>query len=95
MAKSYGIRAAKAHFSELVGDARAGRETVITARGKPVAKLVSIGSGSIEKSIDEAWAQAAAEGWVEPPSRRKRKLPPPIEPKRPVDLGALVRTMRR
>ena len=95
MAKSYGIRTAKAHFSELVGRVGAGDEVVITARGKAVAKLVPMDTVSAAQSVDAAWARAAAEGWVEPPSRPRAKHRPLIELQKRVDLAALVRSMRR
>jgi len=39
-AKQVGVFEAKTHFSALIDDAVAGRTTVITKRGKPVAYLV-------------------------------------------------------
>ncbi len=39
-AKHVGIFEAKAHFSALIDDAIAGKTTVITKRGKPVARIV-------------------------------------------------------
>jgi prevent-host-death family protein len=35
-----GVFEAKTHFSALIEDAEAGKETIITKRGKPVARLV-------------------------------------------------------
>jgi prevent-host-death family protein len=43
MKSSYAIHEAKARFSELVRVARAGRELVITDRGRPVARLIGMG----------------------------------------------------
>jgi len=41
-----GIYDARAKFSKLIERAASGEEVVITRRGKPIAKLVSAGSGS-------------------------------------------------
>jgi len=54
-----GIREAKARLSELLRDVQAGREWVITERGKPVARLVpaSAPRGPLEdrlKRLEEA-----------------------------------------
>ena len=40
--RSFNLAAAKAHLSELVSKAEHGGETIITRRGRPVAKLVPI-----------------------------------------------------
>jgi prevent-host-death family protein len=39
-AKQVGVFEAKTHFSALIDDAIAGKTTVITKRGKPVARIV-------------------------------------------------------
>ena len=57
-----GIRELKAHLSEYVRMAAAGDDVLVTDRGKPVARLVSLGGTSM---VD----RGIAEGWITPPSR--------------------------
>ncbi len=71
-----GIREAKARLSELLRDVQAGREWVITERGKPVARLVpaSAPRGPIEdrvKRLEDA-------GVVERRQISQYALPPPL-----------------
>ncbi len=71
-----GIREAKARLSELLRDVQAGREWVITERGKPVARLVpaSAPRGPLEdrlKRLEEA-------GVVERRSASQYSLSPPL-----------------
>ena len=67
-----GIRELKAHLSEYVRRASRGEQILVTARGKPVARLVSLGNTSM---ID----QGIAEGWIIPPTEEGLK---PILPGR-------------
>lgn len=57
-----GIRELKARLSEYVKLAAAGENVLVTDRGKPVARLVSLGGTSM---VD----RGIAEGWITPPSR--------------------------
>ncbi|MFA6506778.1 MAG: type II toxin-antitoxin system prevent-host-death family antitoxin [Treponemataceae bacterium] len=41
---------AKTHFSELIEAARGGTEIIVTRRGKPVARIVSVGDGCDERA---------------------------------------------
>ena len=71
-----GIREAKARLSELLRDVQAGREWIITERGKPVARLVpaSAPRGPLEdrlKRLEEA-------GVVERRPVSQFSLPPPM-----------------
>lgn len=43
----------KAHLSELLDRAAAGQETVITRRGKPVAKIVQVGNRILYRMIHD------------------------------------------
>lgn len=56
-----GIRELKAHLSEYVKRAGKGEQILVTDRGKPVARLVSLGGLAI---ID----QGIADGWITPPT---------------------------
>lgn len=53
-----GIYDAKAHFSELIERAQSGRTTVITKRGRAVAKVVPVKETAWDRSavLDEAEA---------------------------------------
>jgi len=71
-----GIREAKARLSELLRDVQAGREWVITERGKPVARLVPVSAprGPLEdrlRRLEEA-------GVVERRPVSQYSLPPPL-----------------
>ena len=57
-----GIRELKAHLSQYVRRAAAGENVLVTDRGKPVARLVSLGGTSM---VD----RGIAEGWITPASR--------------------------
>ena len=52
--KTVGAREANQRFSKLLAAAEAGRETTITKRGKPVARLVPIGRTSKAAAEREA-----------------------------------------
>jgi prevent-host-death family protein len=49
-ARQVGIFEAKTHFSALVDDAAAGKATVITKRGKPVAQIVPMDEAKRERA---------------------------------------------
>jgi prevent-host-death family protein len=62
---------AKAHFGEIVRDAMAGRETIISYRGKPVAKVVPLHPVEPrEETWPEREARLIREGIIIP-ARRK------------------------
>jgi prevent-host-death family protein len=45
-----GMFEAKTHFSALIEEAAAGRTTIITKRGSPIAKIVPIEEGRLERA---------------------------------------------
>ena len=55
--QTVGVFQAKNHLTALLDDVEDGDEVLITRRGKPVARLVPIGS-----DVDRAKARKAAEG---------------------------------
>lgn len=56
-----GIRELQAHLSEYVRKAAQGEHVIVTDQGRPVAKLVGLGTSMLERGI--------AEGWITPPRR--------------------------
>ena len=48
-------------MSEYVGRAAGGEEIIVSDRGRPVARLVGLGTSILERGI--------AEGWITPPRR--------------------------
>jgi len=70
-----GVREAKARLSKLLEDARRGREWVITARGKPVAKLVPVPPQILP--MDERIRRLEEAGIIEP-AGHAQELPPPL-----------------
>jgi len=56
-----GIRELQAHLSEYVRKAAGGAHVIVTNRGRPVAKLVGLGTSTLERGI--------AEGSITPPRR--------------------------
>ncbi|MDQ3032083.1 MAG: type II toxin-antitoxin system prevent-host-death family antitoxin [Myxococcota bacterium] len=95
MARSIGIREAKATLSECIELARRDGEVVLTAHGRPVARLVPIVVDErVETSV--VLAELAASGLIDlaespPPG----ETPLPAKPKKPISLARLVRSMRR
>lgn len=71
-----GVRDAKAQLSRLLQDVQAGEEWTITERGKPVARLVSIASGSL--SFAERVRRLEQNGTIEPAHVEPLSLPPPL-----------------
>lgn len=66
MDKSVSSREANQHFSKLLAEAEQGRETVITKRGVPVAKLVPFNPKKMTKERKAAIADLMAmleKGW--------------------------------
>jgi prevent-host-death family protein len=57
-----GIREFKAKLSEYLDRAANGEDIIVTDRGRPVVRLVPVGSvDPLERGVDE--------GWVDPPRR--------------------------
>ncbi len=74
--RSYGIREAKAQFSQLLQEVGQGREIFITDRGRPIGKLMPIQPGDL--TLEERLADLVARGVLEAPDARPRRpLPPP------------------
>lgn len=66
-----GIRELKAKLSHYVARASEGESVTITDRGKPVAQLTAIGSGS---QLD----RGLREGWIEAPRRTRLTEAKPV-----------------
>ncbi len=71
-----GVREAKAHLGRLVRDAQRGQEWIITARGRPVAKLVAARGKSL--ALPERIRRLEESGLIEPVKQQARVLPPPL-----------------
>ncbi len=74
-ARATGIGEAKAHFSQLVRDVARGHEWVITERGRPVARLVSITRE--REPLNGRLLRLEKAGVIEP-AGEVRALPPPL-----------------
>lgn len=61
--KTISSRDANQHFSKLLAEAEKGRETVITKRGKPIAKLVPFSSRKMTKERQAALLELLSTGW--------------------------------
>ncbi|MBI5550519.1 MAG: type II toxin-antitoxin system prevent-host-death family antitoxin [Desulfobacterales bacterium] len=72
-----GIRDAKIHLSELIKKVQSGNEVILTDRGKPVGKIISIQPRSLK--LEERVKHLEERGILE---RRRRdplkKVPPPL-----------------
>lgn len=65
-----GIRELKARLSEYVSRAANGEQIVVTDRGKPVARLVSLeGASMIQRGVEEGWITPASRTSLDPPVR--------------------------
>lgn len=71
-----GIREAKARLSELLRDVQAGREWVITERGKPVARLVP--ASAPRGPLEDRLRRLQEAGVVERRPVSQHALPPPL-----------------
>lgn len=91
------VREAKAHLSRLLDLARSGQATIITSRGKAVARLMPIAAqdGNLV-SLQEALAAMDLAGISDPPAGpwKPRKFKP-IRPKGRLSISELVVSMRR
>jgi prevent-host-death family protein len=73
------IRHAKAHLSDLIRAAGKGQDIIITNRGHPVARLVSVSASAPKPTIAETLHALAERGEIDPPdTKRKPRLPKPI-----------------
>jgi prevent-host-death family protein len=80
---SVGIREAKVHLSRYLKLVQKGEEVVITDHGRPVGKIVPIGSRDLP--LTERIDRLVERGILEPLSgERMARIPPPI----PVPRGA-------
>jgi prevent-host-death family protein len=84
-----GLREANQQFSTAIKAVRAGREVVLTERGRPIAVIKPVKEGNTE---DAALATMAAEGLITLPTRRG---PMPAPRWRPVKItgGPLSQTI--
>ncbi len=73
---SVGIREAKINLSKLLKGVQAGREIIITDRGKPVGKIVPVPKGSLP--LSDRINEMERQGWIEPRKKKSRELHPPI-----------------
>jgi prevent-host-death family protein len=55
MAVSYNVYEAKTHLSQLIDRAAAGEEIVIARAGRPIARLVGLGSPAGARRTPGAW----------------------------------------
>ena len=74
--QTIGIREAKAQLSRLVSEAERGTEWIITDRGRPVARLAPL--HDLESSVELRLSRLETWGWIEPGSRHRLPIPPPV-----------------
>jgi prevent-host-death family protein len=86
--RTTGVREAKAQFSALLRDVRAGHEWVITERGAPIAKLVPIPAE--DRPLAERVRRLVEAGAIEPEHGERQPLPPPL----PLEKGLAQRWLR-
>lgn len=55
MTVSVNVYEAKTHLSQLLDRAAAGEEIVIARAGRPIARLVALGGGSLQRRTPGAW----------------------------------------
>lgn len=76
-ATSMGVREAKINLSKLLKKAKDGEEVIITDRGKPVARIITISAKP--PSVAERVNRAEKQGLLDPaPPKRRKVLPPPL-----------------
>jgi len=73
---SVGIREAKINLSKLLKSVQKGREIIITDRGKPVGKIISVSAVSLP--LTDRVHEMERQGWIEPRKKKTRELYPPI-----------------
>jgi len=85
--RTAGIRELKQNASAVVAEVAAGEIVMITDRGRPVARLVPIGGGSLDELVDA--------GRARPPRRKLSELgPPPRRAAGAPELSRLVHDLR-
>ena len=62
-----GLREANQHFSKAIKAVRAGKEVILTERGRPIAVITPIRD---EQAVDATLTRMADEGLIALPSRR-------------------------
>jgi prevent-host-death family protein len=77
LSQNVGIREVKTNFSRLMKRVQEGQEIIITDRGKPIGKIISI---SLEiLSLEERLRTLENQGLLEPlPKRTGKQLPTPL-----------------
>ena len=83
----FGLREANQQFAKVIRAVRAGREVVLTHRGKPLAVIRPVSASDDEIS---RIAAMTAEGLVTPPSERGAMPAPRWQPERLVGLSIAV-----
>jgi len=74
---SVGIRDAKLHLSKLLKRVQQGEEVLLKDRGRPVARIVPIDTGSLV--LSERIKRLEEQGVIEPkPKKHRKTLPSPI-----------------
>ena len=68
-----GVRDLKNNLSRYLNRVRDGEEVLVTDRGRPVARLLSVDASS------DRLADLIADGLVRPAALRRRRLPKPIQ----------------
>lgn len=74
--KTIGVRDAKARLSELLRDAQLGREWIITERGRPIARIVPVESGS--ETLERRLRRLEQNGILERVLPNPVPVPPPL-----------------
>ncbi|MBO8128153.1 MAG: type II toxin-antitoxin system prevent-host-death family antitoxin [Peptococcaceae bacterium] len=73
---SVGIREAKKNLSKLLKNVQQGAEIILTDRGKPVGKIVPVSQEML--SLEARLKNLEKNGWIAPPKKKVRNIPPPI-----------------
>jgi prevent-host-death family protein len=84
-----GVRELKNRLSHYLGRAQGGDEVIVTARGRPIARLAAIDAS------DDRLAMLIAEGVVRPPARRQRHRRPAERVRASGSVSDLVAEQRR
>lgn len=71
-----GIREARLRLGKMLKAVQEGVEWVITDRGRPIAKLVPIAREDLK--LEERIKRLEEAGWVTPPPKSAKPLPPPL-----------------
>lgn len=77
LSQNLGIREVKTNLSKLMKKVQEGQEIIITDRGKPIGKIVSVASEA--RSLEERIRVLEDKGMLESvPKKARRQIPPPI-----------------